>query len=127
MVYLGIDYGLRKIGLAISEGITASPLKIIEVSGLEDALEKIRRVIAQEKVDTLVVGVPETGTARDIVKKFISKICKYATVIEFEETLTSIDARKTMITLGKGRKLRAKEDAYAATIILQNYLDEKEE
>ena len=125
MVYLGIDYGLKKIGLAVSEGLTASPLKIIQVSSLEDAVSKVKRAINQEKADALVVGIPESGKSREIVKKFIGEICKYATVIEFEETLSSVDARKTMITLGKGKKQRKKEDAYAATIILQNYLDEK--
>lgn len=127
MVYLGIDYGLKKMGVAISEGLTASPLTIIETSGLADAVTKIKRIISREKADSLVIGLPESGKARDIVKKFITQICKYTTVIEFEETLTSIEARKTMITLGKGKKQRGKEDAYAATLILQNYLDEKNE
>lgn len=127
MVYLGIDYGLKKVGLSISEGLTASPLKVLDIGSLKDALEKIKRVIKEEKIEAVVIGMPESGTSRNSVKKFIGEICKYATVIEFEETLSSIEAKKTMINLGKGEKERKKEDAYSATIILQNYLDEREE
>ena len=126
MVYLGIDYGLTKVGLSISEGLTASPLKVLDVGSLKDAVEKVKKVIKEEKVEVLVIGVPESGTSQNTVKKFIGEICKYATVIEFEETLTSVEAKKTMINLGKGKKERKKEDAYSATIILQNYLDERE-
>ncbi len=45
MKYLGVDYGLKKIGLAVSEGTLASPLQILHVSGKEDALAKLQQVI----------------------------------------------------------------------------------
>jgi putative transcription antitermination factor YqgF len=120
MKYLGVDYGKRKIGLSISEGLTATPLKVIKVKGLEDAISKISSVIRSEKADEMIIGVPESGEARSVVKKFIERICKIIRVVEADETLTTIDAISLIKELKKNKKM---EDAYAATLILQNYLD----
>ncbi len=127
MVYLGVDYGKRKIGLAISEGLVATPLKVLEVSSLDDAINKIKSVVKAEHAQELIVGVPESGEALKITKSFVSRICKVVKVVEFEETLSSRDALEKMIKLGKGKKARSLEDAYSATLILQNYLDSLDE
>lgn len=123
MRYLGVDYGKRKIGLALSEGITASPLKVLDVSSLKDALEKVDQVVKVESVEVVVVGVSESGESRRITKDFIAELKKNHTVVEVEETLSSKNALESMIESGKSRKNRSKEDAYSATIILQNFLD----
>lgn len=125
MRYLGIDYGKRKIGLAVSEGQIASPLKVLEVSSLKDALEKVGRIIEVEKIDRVVIGVPESGEAKSIVKKFIEgmKNNEKVKIIETEETLSSVEAREFMIELGLGQKMRQEEDAYSAVLILQRFLN----
>ena len=128
MRYLGVDYGLKKIGLALSEGQIASPLKVLEVGGLADAVSKILQVISKEQIDRVVIGVPESGLAKSAVKKFVSKLKidlkdKLVSVIEADETLSSSSAKNLMIDLGLSEKARQKEDAYSAAIILQNFLD----
>lgn len=128
MKYLGVDYGLKKVGLALSEGQIASPLKVVEVSGLNDAVSKITQLIKKENIDRVVVGVPESGEARKVVKSFLLKIKNdleesAVSIIEADETLSSQTAADLMIDLGVGKKARKKEDAYSATIILQNFLD----
>lgn len=128
MRYLGVDYGLKKVGLAISEGQIASPLKVLEISGLIDAVSKITHVIKQENIDRVVVGVPDSGEAKSAVKKFIQKLKEdfkeeTVSIIETDETLSSALAKGLMIDLGSSVKSRKKEDAYAAAIILQNFLD----
>lgn len=128
MRYLGIDYGLKKMGLAISEGQIAAPFKVLEISGLNDAVSKTTHVIKKENIDRVVIGVPESGEAKTAVRKFISKLKeslknKTVSVIEAPETLSSISAKNLMIDLGLGEKARQKEDAYAAAIILQDFLD----
>lgn len=128
MRYLGVDYGLKKMGLAISEGQIASPLNVLEISGLNDAVSKITNVIKQKTIGRVVVGVPESGEARSAVKKFLSKLKadlknETVSVIEAPETLSSNSAKELMIDLGVGKKSRQKEDAYAATIILQNFIN----
>jgi putative Holliday junction resolvase len=128
MRYLGIDYGLKKIGLALSEGQIASPLKVIEISGLADAVNKILSVIQKEEIGRVIIGVAESGESRSAVKKFVAKLKtdlgeKQVSVIEVDETLSSSSAKDMMIDLGMSEKSRKKEDAYSAVIILQNFLD----
>jgi len=45
MKILGIDYGRRKIGLAISEGVLSQPWKVLRVNNFEDAVEKVLQVL----------------------------------------------------------------------------------
>lgn len=128
MRYLGVDYGLKKMGLAISEGQIASPLKVLAINSLNDAISKITNIIKQETIERVVIGVPESGEAKTAVRKFIAKLKeslknKTVAVIEAPETLSSNSAKNLMIDLGLGEKARQKEDAYAAAIILQDFLD----
>lgn len=128
MRYLGVDYGLRKVGLAISEGQIASPLKVLEINSLNDAVSKITHVIKQDNIDRVVIGVPESGEARSAVKKFILKLKenlkrRIVSLIEADETLSSYSAKNLMLDSGSSQKQRRKEDAYSATIILQDFLD----
>lgn len=127
MRYLGIDYGKRKIGLAISEGKIATPLKVSKVSALKDAVAKISAIIDKEQVNQVVVGIPESGEARKITVEFIEQLKKIPPrgwdIIEVEETLSSKEALDQMIVVGKSKKQKGQEDAYSAAIILQNYLD----
>lgn len=122
MRYLGIDYGKRKVGLAISEGEIASPLKIVEVTSLVDALNKINQVIKVEEIDQIVVGLPESGEAANMAKAFIKAMQDKIQVIVMDETLTSQTAQNDRRELGLKRQ---HEDAKSAAIILQNYLDNR--
>ena len=124
MRYLGVDFGLRKIGLAISEGELVSLFGIIYVKDKEDAVNKIRDIVKREGIDQLVVGLPESGI-RSAVLKFITQLKLEIPVETIEETLTSQKAKEQMIELGIKRKKRREEDAYSASEILQNYLDNK--
>ena len=128
MKYLGIDYGKSKIGLAISEGQIASPLEVVAINSLVDALAKVENVIVKEGINRVVVGVPESGEAEKIARKFIHKLDIFykneiIEVIAVDETLSSHDAKELMKDLNLNRKKRREEDAYAAVIILQNFLD----
>lgn len=126
MKYLGVDYGKKHLGLAVSDGDLASSYKILEVSSLSDALDKVLNVIKKEKVNSVVVGVPESGEARTITKKFILELQKkQISVKEVDETLSSKNATKIMAELGVGKKKRRLLDITAACLILQEYLDEK--
>lgn len=128
MRYLGLDYGLKKVGLALSEGQIASPFKVIEVNSLKDAVNKISQVIDKEQIERVVIGIPDSGESKSAVKKFIPALKvelknDLVSIIEADETLSSSSARDMMIDLGMGEKARGKEDAYSASIILQNFLD----
>ena len=127
MKYLGIDYGKKKIGLALSEGLTASPFKTLTVSSLKDAVNQILQVIKKEEVGKIIIGIPESGEALKITKNFIQELKNITPlrcdIVEVEETLSSYSAKHDMLDLGFSKKDRQKEDAYSAMIILQDYLD----
>lgn len=134
MRYLGVDYGKKYIGLAISEGKLASAYKRLEIRGLEDAVKKVMAVVTKEGVDVMVVGIPESGEAKTLTKKFIRGIwpaCRRGSgnngdqvkVEEADETLTSQGATRLMLELGVGKKKRQLNHITAACLILQQFLD----
>jgi putative Holliday junction resolvase len=119
MKTLGIDYGRSKIGVALGVNSFAEPLKVIRVDSFEDAVSKVRKEIEIEKPSRVVVGISE-GEMAEESKKFAEKLG----AVTFDETLTSKDAQKLSIEAGISRTKRHQmEDAYAATIMLQGYLD----
>lgn len=125
MRYLGVDFGLRKIGLALSEGELASPRQVLEVKSFADSIEKISRIILDGDFEKVIVGMPE-GKMAKAVWGFMKALKKKGFEVDsFPETLSSKKAIKVMIEQGVGQKKRKLEDAYSAAEILQNYLDQK--
>lgn len=125
MRYLGIDFGLRRIGLATSFGELASPYKVIEVKNLEDAISQVKEIVEQEGFDKVVVGLPGGKTGK-VVAGFIKGLRnKGLDVVSADETLSTQKAISQMIQLGLPKKKRRANDDLAAVIILQNYLDNK--
>lgn len=124
MKYLGVDFGLRRIGLAISEGEIASPWKVLEVKNFSDAVEKISAIIKDENFEKIIVGLPQ-GKIGKTVTGFINKLRKDGIDIEAtDETLSSKNALSLMIDLNIPKEKRAVNDAYSASLILQNFLDD---
>jgi putative transcription antitermination factor YqgF len=130
MKYLGIDYGKSKFGTAFSEGELATSGEVVHITGLQDALTKIIRIIDAENIEKVVIGMPESGEASSITEKFVaalkqSKAGQKIEIIITEETLSTLHSRQFMIKMGFPKKKRSQEDAFAAAEILQSYLDEK--
>lgn len=119
MKILGIDYGRKKIGLAISEGILAEPYEVIRYKDTKILGEKLKKIIKENKIEKVVVGISE-GEMGEESKKFAEKI--YAET--FDETLSTHTAqelsREANIPIKKRKNL---EDAFAACVMLQNYID----
>ncbi len=126
MPILGIDYGQRKIGLAIAEGKLAEPYEVIKYKSVGDVLTRISRVIVLKNISKVVVGVSE-GHSEIAARKFGAELSKRLKipVIYSDETLTTQSAQTLSIEAGLGRKKRkALEDAFAATVMLQLFVDE---
>jgi len=125
MNILGIDYGKAKIGLAISHNLLAEPLKVVRYSSLEEFIKKLEEIIKKESIQKIVVGISEGETKRQ-TEEFVTFLKeKINTPIEtFDETLSTHEAQELSKEVGmKRKKRRQMEDAYAATIILQRYID----
>ncbi|TSC90191.1 MAG: putative holliday junction resolvase [Microgenomates group bacterium Gr01-1014_5] len=125
MRLLGVDYGRAKIGLARAEGGLAEPWKVVQVNSWQDAIRKIGTEIEKEKPDTVVVGVSE-GSMGEEQKKFAESLALTLSlpVKTWDEGLSTQDAQLLAIQSGRGPKKRHElEDAYAAAVMLQSYLD----
>lgn len=122
---LGIDYGRSKVGLALADGPLAEPIKVIKYKDIKILSGEIEKIIEKENVGKVVVGVSE-GSMGEESKKFALGLSLITTAIveTYDETLTSHDAQALSMEAGINRKKRREmEDAYAAAIMLQNYLD----
>jgi len=120
MKILGIDWGEKRIGLAVSEGKFAEPY------GAVSSFEELARVVKKEGIGRAVLGVPE-GKHEKRVRRFGERIGKELKIfVELRsEVLTSRQALQKMIEAGKPRKSRAQLDAAAAALLLQEYLDSR--
>ncbi len=125
MKVLGIDFGERKIGLAIAETPIADPYMVLRFKKEEEAIDKILEIILKEGIEEIVVGVSEGKTAKK-TKVFIKKL-QGKTEVEIkshDETLSTYEAQKLALEAGLSRVKRKRlEDAFAATVMLQDYLD----
>ncbi|MBI4029035.1 MAG: Holliday junction resolvase RuvX [Candidatus Blackburnbacteria bacterium] len=122
---LGIDHGKAKLGLARADGPLAQPYMVVRVKSAEDALEKVAKMVKVEQVAKVVVGVSEGEIGKE-QEEFANNLRQTLGVpIEtWDETLSTQDAQAYTINMGMGRKKRReREDAYAAAIMLQSFLD----
>ena len=125
MRILGIDYGRAKIGLALAMNRLAEPYRVIKYKHQKEALSEIQKVIQLEEVEHVVVGVSEgeMGQESQNFANLLKKKLKVP-VDTFDETLSTQDAQLLSRAANlKIKKRRYLEDAYAAAVILQNYLD----
>lgn len=124
MTILGIDYGKSKIGLAVAEGPLASPLGVLRVSSMAEAVTKVLQAINTQNADKVVVGISENEIEKE-QRKFIALLRENGVEVEeWDETLSTIDAKELMIQGGAGQKKRREmEDAFAAAVVVQSYLD----
>ena len=133
---LGLDVGERRIGVALCDefGLLASPLTTVRVGrrdGERRALEEIAALARERAVELVVVGLPTSlrgteGPQAQAVRAFAERLAPHLAVpIEFwDERFTTAEAERTMIARGlKREQRRARIDAAAAAIMLQDYLD----
>lgn len=130
---LGIDFGDRRVGLAVSDedGATARALETLEIRRRRDIWAKLRPVLAAYPVSRAVVGYPlhldgEAGERAQICAHFARKFEeKFAIPTELvDERGTSQEAKERLRETGPlRRKPKGAVDAMAAVLILQSYLD----
>ena len=130
---LSIDYGIKKIGLALSDPlkIIAKPFNTIDNISYEDSLIQLKNIIKEYSVNEIVVGLPITlrntfSEQTNLVNEFIESL-KNDLVIKItiiDERLSSIEAKKSLIQQGIKTGHNKKEiDKTAAAIFLQSYLN----
>lgn len=129
MKILAIDFGLKNIGLAISQGELVEPFGQLKVKNASETFDQLKKICLENKIKLIVIGLPQ-GKLVFRIKQFgqdLQKKLNLPVVFE-DETLTSQEAVVKMIEAGKPLKKRKKEKhIVAACLILESYLDQKKE
>lgn len=130
---LGIDYGEKRVGLAISDpsGTVATPLRVVPFTNRDAVVREIVQCARDYDADRLVVGLPlamdgSIGPAAEKTRAFAETLKDAAqiSVICWDERFTTLTAQQALIE-GGTRRAKRKEvvDKLAAQILLQHYLD----
>jgi putative holliday junction resolvase len=130
---LAIDFGARKMGLAVSDelGLTAQGLPTYYRSNKRADFDHLRRVIRQHGVREIVMGLPlrmsgDTGTQAEKVQAFADELrSRFQLPVHlFDERLTSVEANRVLRETAMSIQRRAEiVDQLAAVLILQSYME----
>ena len=131
---LGLDVGDKRIGVALSDpvGILASPLTIINCHDEKTDIEAIISIAEENLVKKIIVGLPRSmdgsiGQQAQKVQAFTMELRSLTSIpIEFrDERLSTVSALRLKKVAGAKRgRAKTGDDAIAAAVILQTYLDE---
>lgn len=133
MRFLGVDFGSRRTGLAISDelGLFAHSLKCIVSSDIAFTARKVASVAQTEEVCRIVVGMPKNmnnscGERVRLTLKFMELLSDFIELplVPFDERLTTAVALRDLHACGTKREKRKNIiDSVSATVLLQDYLD----
>lgn len=130
---LGVDYGTVRVGLAVSDAdrVIASPLATYERRGREQDAAYFRRLVDEERLVGLVVGLPVHLDGREGIKAAEARAfgtwlteAVQRPVVYWDERFSTVEAEGYLVSAGLTNKRRkARRDRVAAQILLQSYLD----
>lgn len=132
MKAIGIDFGSKRIGVAISyHGKNAMPYSVIPAKPLSEAVSLIEQIVDENDIDIIVLGIPyslsgsksqQTIDALNFEKLLSSRINR--NIVRIDERLTTKQIESLILKYGiKKRKNRKDIDKFSAALILQNYLE----
>ena len=133
MRVLAIDYGTKRVGIAVSDptGIIAQPLEFILAEPADKFWSRLDSILKEKEVGRIIVGMPRNmdgsfGPAAQRVEGFVGELRAKGPipVQTLDERLTTRQAERVLIQ-GNTRREKRKEkiDQTAAAILLQSYLD----
>lgn len=127
-----MDLGTKTLGLATSDrlGIIASPFKLLRYTDINNLVLDVLKVIEEEKIDALVLGLPKNmdnslgyAAERSLnFKKLLEEKCNLPLYL-VDERLSTVEAENMLINNNVSRKKRKEKiDGVSASIILDTYL-----
>ncbi|MEK7188308.1 MAG: Holliday junction resolvase RuvX [Patescibacteria group bacterium] len=122
---MGIDFGKKKVGVAIASGFISEPLKTVRYRNMETLYQEIIKIVKSNDVAKIVVGLPG-GVLDKEIRLFGGQLSKLsnAQVFYHDETLSTKEANSLAISSGMKRSKRKRnEDAHAAAVVLQSFID----
>ena len=133
MKYLGIDYGEKRIGLAVSDLTNTIATSYKYIINNKSKLANLNNIVKELNISHIVIGLPlllngQKGEKAVIVEEFAKNLANELganiEIIFEDERLTTVSAERILLEGDVSRKKRkGKIDALAATLILQKYLD----
>lgn len=133
MRILALDYGTKRIGIALSDELKmiAQPLEFVPAEPFLDFLERLKEIIREKEVELILIGMPRNmdgsyGPAALKAQEFaaVLKNKMAIPIVMWDERLTSAQAQRFLIEGGVRRADRKRKvDKTAAAILLQSYLD----
>ena len=122
MIYLGIDYGEKRIGLAKGDSLLkiATPLKTI-LNG-EGVLNELAHIVNTEVVEKIIVGIPVSFNGE--VNEFAEKIIEFSEDLE-ARTDIPVETINEIFSSKMASENSTKIDESSAALILQTYLDKR--
>lgn len=135
MVYLGLDYGSKTLGVSVSDrtGTIATSLEVIRYENMDELFDRLDKIVKVKNVDAFVLGNPlnldGSMSKRSVetlkLKEKIENRYKKEVYMQ-DERLSTVEAERMLISNNTRRNKRKKViDKIAATIILQGYLDRR--
>ena len=124
MQIVAIDYGKKRVGVAVSEGIFAQKLTTIHKN---EIIMWLGHYIKKHDVSKIILGMPQGYLANEVntFGNTLGHTFKLPVIYQ-DETLSSYKGQKDLVQFGSSKKARKDDDAHAAVVILQSYLDEHE-
>lgn len=127
-----MDLGTKTLGLATSDklGIIATPFKLLKYTDINNLVVDVLKVIEEEKIDALVLGLPKNmdnslgyAAERSLnFKKLLEEKCNLPLYL-VDERLSTVEAENMLINNNVSRKKRKEKiDGVSASIILDTYL-----
>ncbi|MFO8031343.1 MAG: Holliday junction resolvase RuvX [Desulfohalobiaceae bacterium] len=134
---LGIDFGLQRVGLALSDpwGKMALPYKTLRHQGRKKLVQDILHILELEHVQRIVLGLPQNHSGEENLGvrqvKNLARSLQRATgwqIYLLDETLSSYEAQQRLKSAGlRANKHKSVLDQQAAVVILENFLQDPEQ
>jgi putative Holliday junction resolvase len=131
-VYLGFDFGYRRIGMAVGQKLTgnARPLATLDAKYGVPNWHNLEKIIKQWRPNALIVGLPTciddsvqhtTDASKDFAKQLVERFALPVHMVD--ERLSTVAAREELYSQGGYRRIKKTEvDSVAACIILEQWL-----
>ena len=133
MMILGLDYGTKRIGIALGDTETgfARPLPFLEALPFANFLAQLKELVTKEGVELMIIGMPRNmdgsyGESAQNVRSFMAQLGRSLTIPmeTLDERLSTVQASRQLREAGhKAKEQRSKIDSASATVILQAYFD----
>jgi putative Holliday junction resolvase len=125
MKYLGIDFGSKRVGIAVSDETSKLAFPHSVIPNDENLVGEIEKIIKDEKISEVVIG--ESKDFKNMPNKIMIEIEKFKKVLE-GKTKLPVSFELEFMTSGQAEQIQGKNDmndASAAAIILQSFLDKR--